>query len=218
MSPLQVFLGNAATFAAVQVLVGWWLKARLEESVQHEYDRRLEQFKSRETLVVEIAKLRVAALAEAWRRLALFEVQCWKQSKDVAHRLLALASEHGANDIPAVLPVAHKDIFDLLASVGPVSIPDARVNAMQLEAKPEQDRLLALADDVDAHLSSNRFWIGSDLDRELREYAQTVRDAFNALGPEEEERREFVRLLHIVGEKRWDARSLVARLVASDAP
>lgn len=213
-----MFLGKVATFAAVQVLVGWWLKARLEKSVQHEYDRRLEQFKSRETLAVEVAKLRVAALAEAWRRLALFEVQCWKQSRDVAHRLIALARTHGAKGIPEVLPVVHKDTFDLLASVGPVSIPDAEISAMQLEAKPEQDRLLALADDVDAYLSSNRFWIGSDLDRELRGYAQTVRDAFSALGADEAERREFVRLLRIVSEKRWDARSLVARLAASESP
>ena len=185
---------------------------RIEKSVQHEYDRRLEQFKSRETLAVEIAKLRVAALAEAWRRLALFEVQCWNQSKDVAHRLLELARENSAESIPTQLPVTHRETFDLLERIGQVSSPDEQIALMQGAAKPEQDRLLALADDVHEHLASSRFWIGSDLDHELREYAQTVRDAFAALGPDAQGRSEFVRLIRLAREKRWDARSLVARL------
>lgn len=216
MSPLQELLAQIATLAVVQVLVGSWLKTRLEHSVRHEYDRRLEQFKSRETLSVEIARLRVAALAEAWRRLAVFEKQCWRQSKDVADRLLVLARESGVTSVPADLPSSHKETFELLGSLGPVDLPNDAIEAMQVAAKPEQHRLLALANELDECLISNRFWIGSDLDRELREYAQTVRDAFSALGPSEADRREFVRLLRVASEKRWDSRDLVARLSATD--
>jgi hypothetical protein len=204
--------------AGVQMLVGWWLKTRLEKSVEHEYDRRLEQFKSRETLAIEVAKLRVTVLAEAWRRIAEFEAQCWKQSQDVAQHLLRAAKDSGTPGIPDVLPTGHLETFALLARIVVVDIPDARIAQLQADAAPEQARLLAVADDLTSYLAANRFWIGAEIDEELRDYAQSVRDAFAALGPGEIERREFARLLHLVVDKRWDARTLVARLHADEKP
>lgn len=214
MTTLRLLVAQVLSIAAIQILVGWWVKTRLENSVKHEYDRRLEQFKSRETLAVEIAKRRVAVLAEAWTKISVFEARCWQHSKKLARRLLVEVRACGASGIPAELPVGHKEVFDLLTEHLTVEIPDDRIEEIQQEGADEQKRLLEAADELDEFLIANRFWVGADLDEELREYASQVKEAFVALSPAEEDRKEFVRLLRIVRSKRWDARALVARLGA----
>ena len=39
-------LSIAAVVAGVNVVLGYWAKSRIEGSIKHEYDRRLEQVKS----------------------------------------------------------------------------------------------------------------------------------------------------------------------------
>ena len=211
-SDLQLVVAQFLSVGAVQVVASWWLKSRLENSVKHEYDRRLEEFKSKETLAVEIAKRRVAALADAWSKIALYEAACWQQSKAIAERLLAEARNRGAIGIPEELPIGHFEIFNLLLEHMTIGIPEAFMVELKRQVAPNQTKLLTAAEEVDLCLTSNRFWIGAPLDEEMRGYADEFKEAFFALGASEGERREFVRRLRIVSEKRWDSRSLLKRL------
>jgi hypothetical protein len=215
VTPLHAFVAQLASIAAIQVLVGWWLKSRLEQSVKHEYDRRLEQFKSTETISIEIAKLRVVALAEVWAKISAFEAECWAQSKGLASRMLIEARRQGVAGIPEELPFGHKEVFDVLTKFMDVKIPDARMAEIEEQAAPERQKLTNASDELNAMLTANRFWIGSDLDEELREYSEAVRVAFMTLGPGQEDRREFVRLLRVVRAKRWDVREFASRLEAT---
>jgi hypothetical protein len=215
MSTLQLLAAQVASVGSVQVLEGLWLKARLESSVKHEYDRRLEEFKSKETLAIEVAKRRVTALADAWTKIALFEAECWEQSKAIAQHLLEEARKRGSTAIPAELPTGHKEVFDLLSEHMAIPMTEEFMAELQRQVAPQQQKLIASSEEVAVILSSNRFWIGSDLDEELRNYAQEFRDAFLELGPAEAERREFVSRLRAVAQRRWDARSILKRLETS---
>ncbi len=55
------------SFSVVQALLTWWIKSRLTESIKHEYDKRLEEFK-RDQLRKEKAAVVAEFLAE-WTHL-----------------------------------------------------------------------------------------------------------------------------------------------------
>ncbi|BDA13946.1 hypothetical protein KAM339_024870 [Aeromonas caviae] len=51
-------------FAALQFLIGLWIKLRLESSIKHEYDKKLEEFKNEQKIREQAAKVS-KLLAEA---------------------------------------------------------------------------------------------------------------------------------------------------------
>jgi hypothetical protein len=60
---LNDFLSIGAVVAVLQLLASLWLKARLESSIKHEYDKKLEEFKF-ETRRREQSALVAAVLSE----------------------------------------------------------------------------------------------------------------------------------------------------------
>lgn len=56
-----------SSFSAVQVLLAWWIKIRLTESIKHEYDKKLQEYKQ-EQLRKEKAAVVAEFLAE-WTHL-----------------------------------------------------------------------------------------------------------------------------------------------------
>lgn len=48
-----------ASFSAIQALLAWWIKNRLSESIKHEYDKKLEEYKQD-----QLRKEKAAVVAE----------------------------------------------------------------------------------------------------------------------------------------------------------
>lgn len=81
------------------IIVAWpvlyfWLKKRLEKSIQHEYDRQLEKFKGNCQQIINKSNI----------SYSLWQSECMKAIKDIFATLseLSLALEHY---IPIILPV-----------------------------------------------------------------------------------------------------------------
>jgi hypothetical protein len=62
---LKILGINAVLFIPLQFLLGLWLKARLEASIRHEYDRKLEDYRRQQN-----RRERAAAIAELFSEWA----------------------------------------------------------------------------------------------------------------------------------------------------
>jgi len=104
-----VLVGNALLFGALQVAAAVWLKARLEASIRHEYDRRLENYrreldrKQRAAIVAELFAEWASPTPDrkVLNRLS-WEVSLWLPSsivKDVTKRLANASDAREVKDI-----------------------------------------------------------------------------------------------------------------------
>lgn len=69
---LSDFFGVTAIFIACTTFLGWWLKARLDKSIGHEYDKILELFKTKNQLRLAAINERLRVHQEAyqlWREI-----------------------------------------------------------------------------------------------------------------------------------------------------
>jgi hypothetical protein len=212
MSLLTQILANVATIAVAQALATLWLKSRLEASIKHEYDRRLEVFRLDLSLGAEVAKQRVKVLGEAWAQIATYEAALFRQSRRLAELMLAELRLAGVPNIPDSLPEGTGPAIATLSNFGLQELGEDALNRLKDAVAPDHRNLRSEADGVVAFLAANRFWLGPDIDRELRTFLNDLTAAFADLTPSREDMRTFGQRLKELGARRPDAATIIAKL------
>ena len=211
MNLVWLLLANVASIAAIQWVVATWLKARLEASIQHEYDRRLERFRTKEAIVAEIARRRVEVLADIWTRISTYEEHLFAHTTQLAHLMLEALRAAG-HDVPKQLPTTSAESMRLLAQYRNAEWDDETNTRIEQAIAPQTDGLLAEADELKVALSGQRFWLGSQIDRELREYLDHVTTAFSELTPSADAMKAFTARYRDLVARRADASNILEKL------
>lgn len=77
------FLTIAGMMSAVATVLGWWLKSRLDSSIQHEYAKLLEQFKAQQRRSDLLHSERLDALKVLAAKLLTLRRYCHARSAEV---------------------------------------------------------------------------------------------------------------------------------------
>lgn len=77
------FFTIAAIMGAIATVLGWWLKSRLDSSIQHEYARLLEQFKAELRRSDLLHSERLAALKALTARLLALRRYCHARRAEI---------------------------------------------------------------------------------------------------------------------------------------
>ena|SRR5437773_124234 len=114
----QLLIGNAALFAALQAVATMWLKARLEESIRYEYERRLKDYE-RELRTRDRAAM-IAKLFAEWISMPenpkqlnqlTWEAALWLPPEIVKALSSRLANATGAPELKSVLLAVRKHLW-----------------------------------------------------------------------------------------------------------
>lgn len=212
MSLIQELLSNFATIAVLGAIMSYWLKTRLEESIRHEYGATLAALQAQLGLQQEVARRRMEIVSQVWAAIADFEKAAFASAGQTAAVLLSTFRESGAEGIPSELPSRSADLMRLLSVQKGVELPAEALEEVKRAVAPAQETLLASATALNDLIFANRFWLGQDLENELRRYAQDVRDAFVSLEPNDAAMRDFAVRLRALKERRQDATTILDRL------
>lgn len=212
MSLIQELLSNFATIAVLGAIMSYWLKTRLEESIRHEYGATLAALQAQLGLQQEVARRRIEIVSQVWAAIADFEKAAFASAGQTAAVLLSTFRESGAEGIPSKLPSRSADLMRLLSVQKGVELPAEALEEVKRAVAPVQETLLASATALNDLIFANRFWLGQDLENELRRYAQDVRDAFVSLEPNDAAMRDFAGRLRALKERRQDATTILDRL------
>ncbi len=118
MTPFQVFLTLIA-LAAIQFLTSLWIKARLEASIEHEYSKKLEEFKfefrkreqaARIAEILAIHNNRKQMIDQTRFNQLLWELTLWLPSDIVQLLMNHLMDESSAAD-PKKILIAIRKLF-----------------------------------------------------------------------------------------------------------
>ncbi|WP_421252325.1 hypothetical protein [Aeromonas sp. 600724] len=82
MNILDVFT-ISAIMSAIATILGWWLKSRLDSSIQHEYSKLLEQFKAQQRRSDLLHSERLSALKALATKLLALRRYCNARSAEV---------------------------------------------------------------------------------------------------------------------------------------
>jgi len=207
-----IVASNVVSVAVVGGLVGLWLKTRIEQSIQHEYARKLEEFKQEAALASEIARRRIDIVANAWSAIARFEAASVKHKLAVgrfAWQLLQQSGHIDQNDSP---PPGLMALYERLAAYPEPVIPTSEVSKLDELLKDPLERLTAAAAEAHEIISTNRFWLGGDLQKELKDYLKSLVTLFGNLSPIGEDREHFRSSINALKAKQYEATALLPRL------
>lgn len=81
---VEEYFTFAAMMAAISVVLGWWLKSRLDSSIRHEYDRLLELFKTEQKRGEVLQVERLKAFRALSSNLSMLRRYCAAMEAEVA--------------------------------------------------------------------------------------------------------------------------------------
>lgn len=208
-----------------------WLKSTIattvESEIRHQFDQKLEIFRSGQArelelfrsdiaLEFEVAKQRMAAMAEVWPMIAEFEVKLFAQARDFAMTILGELRTAGVPGIPETLPKGAQRALEALAPIwdDAVLTPDV-LRRIETAAVISHKPLIEESERIIAALRARRFWLGAEVEHELRAYLDEMVDAFSRLSPAEEDRRAFGEAFQRLVKKRLTAAGVLGHKVDS---
>jgi hypothetical protein len=198
---LVLLLTNAAVIGVAQAIGVFWLKTRLEKSIEHEYARKLVEYSAEVALGQEIAKQRVEILAKAWSKAALYESHLFQSVTTTAHAFLTELRRLG-QPIPDTLPGSSRDSMVMLAEYGTVEFPADAHDRLAKQLAEHHASLQTEGSALEQFITENRFWLGPTLETALRRHLTTMVQSFGKLDPTPASRREFVAALRQLAEDR----------------
>lgn len=212
MSVLQELLANFATVGVAVAIMSYWLKTRLEASIRHEYSVTLATLQAQLGLQQEVARKRMEVVSQVWAAISEYEQAAFSSAAQTASVLLNAFRNAGAEGIPTELPSRSGELMRLLSQQKGIELSPEILERVMRGVAPAQEALLTSATALSDLILANRFWLGHDLENELRRYAQDVRDAFMSLEPNETAMREFAGRMRALKDRRQDAMAILDRL------
>jgi hypothetical protein len=212
MDLVWLFLANVAVIGVAQWLGATWIKARLESSIAHEYARKLEDYKTTQALTTEIASQRVRVLAEIWGRIADYELKLVRQSRALADVFLNELKRLRVPNVPPALPSSLPGALAVLSAFGNTALDQAATDRVSEAAAETQKVVVEDADTILQTLHAHRFWLGPEIDSELRSYLEELTHAFSNLSPAGEDRAAFAAKYKNLNERRANATNILRRL------
>lgn len=184
---------------------------------RHEFDRQLEVFRGQQALSTEVAKRQILAMGEVWSRIAEYEQRLFDQSRDLAVAYLTELRAAGYPGVPDVAPKGAKAALEAVAHFGEAELPPEAGERLEAIALARRTAVVAEAERIHALLREKRFWLGAEIETELRGYLDEMTRAFSELSPDITDRRAFAEALRGLIVKRLTAIGLIRKLYPTDA-
>ena len=208
-------VGNIVSIGVLGTLMSWWLKSRLESSIKHEYDRKLESFKQEVALALEVSRQRVHVLAKIWEQLAEVEAACIHQKLVMGRHFWAVHQRLGSKEATGELPSGFWDMYARLEGLPDILLDAAGRADVDAALKSANERLVEQTYQAHQSIAKNRFWLGEELRRELKQYLNGMTEAFMNLTPLGTDRATFKSAVLTLKAQQGEAEKLLPRLRVS---
>ncbi|MCC6769768.1 MAG: hypothetical protein IT360_01035 [Gemmatimonadaceae bacterium] len=209
---LGIIVANVATLAVVSWLMGLWLKARLKESIRHEYALSLAAIQASLGMQQEVAKKRMAAISDVWGAISSYDRAYNEALAAFASTGLNELRSAGNADIPEVLPYGLDDLITLALKYDDANFEDESIERIDSQQRTSAEAVDRASAQVSERIFENRFWLGRELESELYDFANKIGSVYSEIIDAPHSATDTMKRLQALREQRPDAVSVLERI------